>query len=291
MNEDDLFGEEILPTDDGYGEDQGQSDFTQPDENLPEQMESQDTPASGEQIPNKQKPDRFEYWQSQATKYQAELKKFQQEAERLQAYAPVVRLFEENPQIIDKLEEVIRTPQGVADNKPQIEKPSKPAKPANYSPSEAYADPESESGKYLRALSDYQEGLIDYQEKVDALRQQQAEEIRLKAEREATTRNRMGEMYNELVTVHKMTPQRANDFIKKMSSRESWNLENLVRLYEIQNPEQDIKQQTKADQMRGRQGRQYPVPPSVGSTEEEKQYTDEELFNASLGKQNKTIRW
>ena len=131
--------------------DQNSDDNNDDDEN----NDSHEDPAEREGKPNKQRKDRYEYWQSQATQFQNQLKQYE-------TFAPIVRYLQENPQVITALEShlVSGQNQGVAEPKevqtPKedvLTEPARPEKPKNYDPYDS--DPNSESFKYREALDQY----------------------------------------------------------------------------------------------------------------------------------------
>ena len=112
---------------------------------------------------------------------------------------------------------------------PSIERPVKPRKPADYDHSEALADPESASGKYLGKQEQYLDNLATYMETVEVQRsnamQKQMEE------QQVQLRNQ--KLVNDLQTHYGYDGQQAADFIDKMSKPDSLSLDNLVKLHKL----------------------------------------------------------
>ena len=120
---------------------------------------------------------------------------------------------------------------------PSIEKPVKPRKPANYDHSEALADPDSDSGKYLSKQEQYIDSLANYMTEVDAKRSQEIQ--RQQAEQAHFQRNQ--KVISDLQSQYNYSPQEANDFIQRMSSPDSLSLDNLVRLHKMSlQPSQEV---------------------------------------------------
>ena len=116
-------------------------------ESEPSEVQSDNSP--------KDDSDSYKYWQSQADKRAAEvdlLKSQVTELMKAQASTPAEPAQEEIP---------------------SIEKPVKPRKPANYDHSEALADPDSDSGKYLSKQEQYIDNLANYMTEVDERRNQE----------------------------------------------------------------------------------------------------------------------
>ena len=155
--------------------------------------------------------DSYKYWQSQADKRAAEvdlLKSQVTELMKAQTSTPAEEPKEETP---------------------SIERPVKPRKPADYDHSEALADPESASGKYLGKQEQYLDNLATYMETVEVQRsnamQKQMEE------QQVQLRNQ--KLVNDLQTHYGYDGQQAADFIDKMSKPDSLSLDNLVKLHKL----------------------------------------------------------
>ena len=113
--------------------------------------ESEPSDVQSEEVP-KSDNDSYKYWQSQADKRAAEvdlLKSQVTELMKAQTSTPAEEPKEETP---------------------SIERPVKPRKPADYDHSEALADPESASGKYLGKQEQYLDNLATYMETVEVQR-------------------------------------------------------------------------------------------------------------------------
>lgn len=172
-------------------------------EGEPSDVQSEKTP--------KDDSDSYKYWQSQADKRAAEvdlLKSQVTELMKAQTSTPA-----EQPK-----EETVK-----------VERPVKPRKPADYDHSEALADPESASGKYLAKQEQYMDNLANYMETVEVQRsnamQKQMEE------QQVQLRNQ--KLITDLQTHYGYNSQQAADFIDKMSKPDSLSLDNLVKLHKL----------------------------------------------------------
>ena len=172
--------------------------------------ESEPSDVQSEEVP-KSDNDSYKYWQSQADKRAAEvdlLKSQVTELMKAQTSTPAEEPKEETP---------------------SIERPVKPRKPADYDHSEALADPESASGKYLGKQEQYLDNLANYMETVEVQRsnamQKQMEE------QQVQLRNQ--KLVNDLQTHYGYDGQQAADFIDKMSKPDSLSLDNLVKLHKL----------------------------------------------------------
>jgi hypothetical protein len=173
------------------------------DEGEPSDVQSEETP--------KDDSDSYKYWQSQADKRAAEvdlLKSQVTELMKAQTSTPAEEPKEETP---------------------TLSRPVKPRKPADYDHSEALADSESASGKYLAKQEQYMDNLANYMETVEVQRsnamQKQMEE------QQVQLRNQ--KLITDLQTHYGYNSQQAADFIDKMSKPDSLSLDNLVKLHKL----------------------------------------------------------
>ena len=173
-------------------------------------VESQPSDVPSEENPTNDN-DSYKYWQSQADKRAAEvdlLKSQVTELMKAQTSTPAEEPKEETP---------------------SIERPVKPRKPADYDHSEALADPESASGKYLAKQEQYMDGLADYMDSIETNRSKVMEQQI--QQQEVFTRNQ--KVISDLQAQYNYTAEQANDFINKMSSPQSLSLDNLVKLHQM----------------------------------------------------------
>ena len=173
-------------------------------------VESQPSDVPSEENPTNDN-DSYKYWQSQADKRAAEvdlLKSQVTELMKAQASTPA-----EQPK-----EEIVK-----------IERPVKPRKPADYDHSEALADPESASGKYLSKQEQYMDNLANYMETVEIQRSNALQ----KQMEEQQVQMRNQKLITDLQTHYGYNGQQAADFINKMSKPESLSLDNLVKLHKL----------------------------------------------------------
>ena len=172
--------------------------------------ESETSDVQSEEVP-KNDNDSYKYWQSQADKRAAEvdlLKSQVTELMKAQTSTPAEQPKEETP---------------------SLEKPVKPRKPADYDHSEALADPESASGKYLSKQEQYMDNLANYMETVEIQRSNALQ----KQMEEQQVQMRNQKLITDLQTHYGYNGQQAADFINKMSKPESLSLDNLVKLHKL----------------------------------------------------------
>ena len=164
--------------------------------------------------------DSYQDWQSQADKRSAE----------------VDLLTSQVTELMKSKQSIAEEP--VAKETVTIEKPVKPRKPAGYDHSEALADPDSDSGKFLGKQEQYIDNLANYMTDLDAKRSSQLE--KQVAEQQQFQRNQ--KVISDLQSRYEYTPQQANDFIDKMSRPDSLSLENLVKLHKMSMQNNEVTQ-------------------------------------------------
>lgn len=217
-----------------------------------EQIMQDETLSTSSNVEAKEDDSQFQYWQSQADKKQAEIDELKGQ--------------------VSDLIQAVKSPNSAEANvqketeEPKLVKPTKPVKPAGYDYSEALADPDSSSAKYLAEKEGYMDDMSDYLLKQDELRQaslnQQAEKQMAQQQHQETLA--------ELQTRHGYSLEQANDFVNKMSSPDSLSLDNLVKLHQLNmgNVPQQATQvapeaQEKANQMKQR-GEKLNIPKPIG---------------------------
>jgi hypothetical protein len=180
----------------------------------PETTEKSETSDVQSDVEPKGDPSSYQYWQSQADKRAAEVELLKSQVTEL------MKARTSTPAEPAKEETV------------KIERPVKPRKPADYDHSEALADPESESGKYLARQEQYMESLANYMESVES----QRETAMRKQMEEQQVQMRNQKLITDLQTHYGYSGQEAADFIDKMSQPDSLSLDNLVKLHKLNNP-------------------------------------------------------
>lgn len=224
-------------------------------------------------IKAKEDDSQFNYWQSQADKTKAEMEALKAEMEALKSQAAQPK------------EEI---------SEPKLVKPTKPVKPADYDYSEALADPESASAKYLASKEDYLEQMSDYVLKKDELREEQMS----KAQQEQLARQQHQETLSELQMKYNYTPEQANDFVKTMSSPESLSLDNLVKLHQLnqgngpQITEQVSPEAQQKQQLMNQRQEKLSIPKPIGvqqgqSVQSPSKNVEDKMMDAMLTDWNK----
>ena len=155
----------------------------------------------------------FQYWQSQADKKQAEIDELKGQ--------------------VSDLIQVVKSPASaeantVGANKetPSVEKPSKPA---DFNHSEALADPDSSSAKYLEKQSMYMEQMAEYTTTLEEQRISSMRQLEAQTKKQAQE----AQLVSDLQRNYGYTLDDANNFMVTMTSPESMSLDNLVKLHKI----------------------------------------------------------
>lgn len=205
-----------------------------PDE---EEVDDNDLPEAGTPADNKSKPkeskenpERFEYWQSQASKLQEMNDRLMAMVERGQD--------SDNPSI------PTQTPEQILKSKEAdyqaITLPPKPAKPQDYNAEDAYTNPDSHSFKYRTALDEYTEGFTEAMSKREQLRDEifnmKLDSVRDPVQKMAQDRQLNEQQQKTVASLKKsydFTDDQALDFVSEMSRPESMSMDNLVKFYKV----------------------------------------------------------
>ena len=180
---------------------------------------SSDVPSDSNQ---QNEDDSYKYWQSQADKRQAELDALKAEVSDFEDVLPIARHLKRNPELISNLTKSEA-------QKETEEKPVKPKRPADYDHSEALADPESQSAKYLTQREEYMDNMSEYMLTLE----QNREQLLQKQQHEQDVFNRNQRLVSDLQNNHGYTPAEANNFLSEMSDPASMTLDNLVKLHKM----------------------------------------------------------
>ena len=208
-----------------------QETTSETEETSPQQGTPQPTQApiqeQAEEYSAKNDEKRFEYWQSQANKAQNQLAQQQQQIEQIQNVQTQPPPVQEQP--------VEQFP----------EPPQRPEKPRNFSREEAYADPTSESARYLDDYEGWRDDTTEYnslkqeytvaqiQERFDSQEERRQADIQRQQAYAEQTQQMQG--VSEHLTGHYgFETNDAKEFIQTMSDPNSLSLDNLVQLYRLQ---------------------------------------------------------
>ena len=202
---------------------------------------------------------RFEYWQSQAAQKENQLAQMQQQLNEVQQQTMQQQ---QSP-----------TPE------PEVERfpdpPEKPTKPRTFSREEAFADPNSDSARYLDEVEDWRDNMSEYnslkqeyhtakiQERYDAQERIRQEDI---ARQQAANdySQKTNQIKEHLVGHYGFEGAEADEFIQVMSDPNSLNLDNLVQLHRMQKGQNQIENSgPSADFSQVQRTQQIPSPMGV----------------------------
>ena len=258
-----------------------------PQEGTPQQETTEapvEQPQGEEPYQAKNDDKRFEYWQSQADKANAQLAQQRQQIEQMQSQM-------NQPQV----------PQQAAEPAEEFPPPpEKPKRPSRFSRSEAYEDPDSPSARYLDELEEWRDSKDEYnqlrsqydnaimQEKFDTMQQERVREVQ--RQQAIQQQNQQMNDIRELVTGHHgLTQEQANDFINKMSDPNSVSIDNLVKLYLMEqgqgNPQTGTTPQPSETFQQTQRAQQVPSPmgtmPSSGN--QPTKSDEDQIMDSMLG--------
>lgn len=169
--------------------------------------------------------EQYRYWQSQHDKKQAELDELKTKYADMDEIIPIARHIKRNPDVLQNLSQETNKKESV----PELVIPVKPVKPGDFSRSEAMADPDSPSAKYLDLQDDYVSSMSEYMLERENQRNIQSQKL----EEQQIAINKKQETLAVLTSKFGYTPDLAHDFVETMSSPDSLSLDNLVKLHKL----------------------------------------------------------
>lgn len=256
-----------------------------PADNLAAESEAIAARERGEEPPKKAKQDqsRFEYWQSEATK-------FKNQAEANAQLAQLGAKVASNPALLAQLaasptfaatvaDPVVETPE--AEQKLVV--PVAPVKPKDFNDTDAYGDPQSESFKFRAAKETYQGDMIEYYGKKEELREKREVAQRKDQERRANEKRQLAAVQSQMQTKYGLTAQEAVLFVQKMTKPESVSMDNLVALFKMKFRGAPVKTGQRRSELLDRANRgAAPLPAAVAGGEGSEDGTPETKFNLGL---------
>ena len=243
------------------------SAFGTPENNVAQENDIQTPPPMPDA---KNDPERYQYWQSKASKMENELTQIKTQQQMMQQNM------------------MQQQQQASAQPEPQVEKfpdaPERPAKPRSFSREEAYSDSSSESARYLDEVDDWRDNMEEYkdlrhqydlavmQDKMEKVEASRVEDIK-RQQAVTARRQQIAQVDNLVQNKYGLNAQEARSFIQEMSSNESLTMDNLVQLWRMKqgqgvpqgtpvqnNPSPTFQQTKRAQQIPSPMG----VMPSTG---------------------------
>lgn len=191
----------------------------------PEMAEQQENPQDNDEK-------RYQYWQSEADKARNEKQELEN---RLMA------LENQQAQPAQAVQQTQEPEQDMSFPPP----PDKPGKPSGFSREDAYADPTSDSAKYLDSVEGWRDDMDDYNRLHNEFNSALVEEERQKINQERQNimraesdkqqyQQQMGNIANHLRTNYNASDEEVNQFVQVMDKPESVSIDNLFQLYRMQ---------------------------------------------------------
>tara|TARA_R110002020_G_C16161973_1_gene763460 strand:- start:181 stop:1119 length:939 start_codon:yes stop_codon:yes gene_type:complete len=211
----------------------GSQETTETQEQAPVEQGTPETAPIQEQAQEysaKNDDKRFEYWQSQAAQATNQMSDIQRQNQELQAQ---VNAMQAAPAKEAEPVEEFPAP------------PERPNKPRTFNREEAYADPNSESARYLDEYEEWRDGMTEYntlkqeytvgqmQAKLDSQEQARQDEIQ-RQQAYTAQQQQMADVNTHLQGHYGFDGNDAQEFIQQMSDPNSLSLDNLVQLYRLQ---------------------------------------------------------
>jgi len=186
---------------------------------------------------------RYEYWQSQADKAKNDLTGMREQNQLLQNQLNIINQQAQQPQAGTQQEESVDFPSP----------PERPMKPRNYSREEAYTDPQSDSAHYLDSMDEWRDTMDEYTQLHSQYQSELARAERMDfvegQKRQEAIREAQRQEYQQLNSVASHVKQNYNasdedirGFVNKFSSDDSITIDNLWRLYQMEQGGNSVQQ-------------------------------------------------
>tara|TARA_R100001530_G_scaffold62543_2_gene45064 strand:+ start:958 stop:1935 length:978 start_codon:yes stop_codon:yes gene_type:complete len=186
---------------------------------------------------------RYEYWQSQADKAKNDLTGMREQNQLLQNQLNIINQQAQQPQVETQQEESVDFPSP----------PERPMKPRNYSREEAYTDPQSDSAHYLDSMDEWRDTMDEYTQLHSQYQSELARAERMDfvegQKRQEAIREAQRQEYQQLNSVASHVKQNYNasdedirGFVNKFSSDDSITIDNLWRLYQMEQGGNSVQQ-------------------------------------------------
>ena len=245
---------------------------------------------------------RYQYWQSEADKMKSSYEDMRQQNDDLKN-----QIIASNRAPAPQPAEA---PAEYAEEFPSA--PDKPQKPSNFSRAEALEDPQSESAIYMDKSESWRDDMDDYNrlyvEYQGAMLQAEREKIQtVQREKEASEkadqeqRTTMENVRKHITTSYNAEENVVADFIQKMSNPESVTLDNLWKLYQMEqgqnvNPkiaETQVPHQPSPEFQQTKNAQSIPSPMGVlpSSNESTNQSTEDNIMNEMINAHNSRNPW
>ena len=206
-----------------------------PQEGAPEVQGQPETPQPQDVTTTDNEEVRYQYWQSQADKSKNELTQMRHTNQLLQNQLNIMSQGQPSPQE--------QAPEQSQEFPPP---PERPQRPVGYNREESYSDPQSQSAQFDNAVDGWRDDMDEYNrlhaEYNRELALQDRRDVQEAQQREANFRAAKEQEYRQVQDISGQIRQKyqaddatIQDFIQKYSNDESITIDNLWRLYQMDN--------------------------------------------------------
>jgi len=252
------------------------------DDTAPTEDSNENNPPAPEGKPQKNDEVRYEFWQSEATKYKQEL-------EKLNPYVDIAKFLKENPNALDAVNNVLsqdikpkaQERPDVTNTIPEPKKPEPPQRPEGYNRSDLL-DPDSATSKYEDARAQYQIDMINYYEQKENFKETQRARAFQEEQNRLAETQRKAEFDRQLLA-NGLKPEEIERFYNVMNDPRSVDPKNVISYFRVL--EGASTQSNNRQNEFERQQKRASVPPPAGSGgggEAPKTLSEEEMFNSAL---------
>jgi len=230
------------------------------------------TPQEQEQKPQltNEEMARYQYWQSQADKYKAELAAYQQ-------FTPLIQYIQNDPEALAVLQQRALEKSGQPRQEEYLTPPNPPSRPSDFNEYDAYNEPDSSSYQYRVQRDDYNVQLTEYLVKKDQMREDAYRKSLEAQAQDMKRRDALQQTYGMLTGQYGFNQNEAIEFVQMFSDDRSINMDNLVELYRL-------RRAANAQPQRQQQTKWSPAPPvAMNTLQTQRQLDDNQRFDLSLG--------
>jgi hypothetical protein len=137
---------------------------------------------------------RFEYWQGEAQKKDAEIERLKHEVAERAKMDPLLNVIKSDDETFNYVKSKLNAPRTPAT---PVEAPQKPS---DYNEAEAFSNPESSSWKYRKSEEQYKDKLLRDAVQMSSTLLAEREEMKARAQQEFAQREAMKKFHNEAVS-------------------------------------------------------------------------------------------
>ena len=224
-------------------------------------------------LPAKEDPRRFEYWQSQADRERGEKEALKQEINSIKEY--LASREQQSPSNVD----LQGSPVPTGNQETALKTPVQPTKPSNYNEVDAFNDPNSASFQYRQQMESYRDDVSTYVLQREQLREQQRMQDIMRQQDMMANQ----QAYNHATTSYGWDSNKANEFVSWARNPQNVTVDHLAKLFEMEKRGVNPQAQQKTQEMLNQKERaQVPKTAQVAPSQPVPQITDEQAFSMDL---------